>query len=181
MNSHILITGKPRSGKTTLIKNLILIAKENYSVAGFYTEEILKKGKRIGFNIRTLEGETGILALTSNYFYKTHSHLKYHKLGRYMVFTSDIETITIPEFYKEAEIFFCDEIGKMELFSSKFKESILFALDKKPFLIATISLYNLPFILNIKNRQDTTVLELTLQNRKRIINIISSEFKNRIK
>jgi len=85
MNNHILITGKPRSGKTTLIKNLIPIAKENYSVAGFYTEEILEKGKRIGFNIRTLEGETGILALTSNYFYKTHSHSKYHKLGRYMV------------------------------------------------------------------------------------------------
>ena len=181
MNNHILITGKPRIGKTTLIKNLILIAKENYSVAGFYTEEILEKGKRIGFSICTLEGETGILALTSNYFYKTHSHSKYHKLGRYMVLTSDIEAIAIPELYKEADILFCDEIGKMELFSSKFKESILFALDKKPFLIATISLYNLPFILNIKNRQDTTVLELTLQNRKRIIDIISSEFKNRIK
>jgi nucleoside-triphosphatase len=54
--AHILITGLPGVGKTTLIRGLATrLAK--YDPAGFYTEEIRdSQGKREGFRIVTLSG-----------------------------------------------------------------------------------------------------------------------------
>lgn len=51
---HILLTGKPRSGKTSLLKR---ITQDLKSVGGFYTEKIIKDNRRVGFKIITLEGK----------------------------------------------------------------------------------------------------------------------------
>ena len=56
---HLLITGRPGVGKTTLIKRLIPALPP---AGGFYTEEIRSCGERVGFKIVTLAGEEGILA-----------------------------------------------------------------------------------------------------------------------
>ncbi len=57
--TNFLVTGKPRIGKTTLIKRVI----ENLPcVGGFYTEEISRLNVRQGFKIVTMDGKEGILA-----------------------------------------------------------------------------------------------------------------------
>ena len=98
-----------------------------------------------------------------------------------MISVNDIEEIMVPEFSKKAEIIICDEIGKMELFSSKFKESIWNALDSKYLILGTISYHNIPFINTIKNREDTTILELTFFNREKLQQIVIHEIKKRMK
>lgn len=175
MSNHLLITGKPRVGKTTLIKKLIPIFKEKYSLAGFYTEEIRKNGDRVGFSIHSIKGKSGILAQSG-----TPPSESYYQFGKYMVSVGDIEEIMVPELFKNAEIIICDEIGKMELFSTKFKESIQYALDNKYLIVGTISYHNIPFINTIKNRKDTTILELTYMNRDKLLQIVIHEVNKRM-
>ncbi|MCM8758134.1 MAG: AAA family ATPase, partial [Candidatus Omnitrophica bacterium] len=56
---HILLTGRPRSGKTTLLKKII---SKLDNCGGFYTEEVLKDNRRVGFKIKTIDGKEAILA-----------------------------------------------------------------------------------------------------------------------
>lgn len=59
--TNILITGKPRTGKTTLVKRLVESLRR-VRAGGFYTEEITRNNIRQGFKIVTLDGKEGILA-----------------------------------------------------------------------------------------------------------------------
>ena len=61
MQKNILLTGSPGIGKTTVIKKVI--AELNPAlVGGFWSTEIRRGSKRIGFAIKTIDGEEGILA-----------------------------------------------------------------------------------------------------------------------
>ncbi len=175
MNNHVLITGKPGVGKTTLIKQLVNDLKRNYSIAGFYTEEVREGGERIGFDIHTIGGKIGVLARST-----APPCEYYYRLGKYMVATTDIESIAVPELYKNVDIIICDEIGKMELFSTKFKEAIIYALNEQSLILATISNHNIPFIKKVKHRKDTIVFELTLKNRLGFHETVIKEVKRRI-
>ncbi|UCH07467.1 MAG: hypothetical protein JSV55_00235 [Deltaproteobacteria bacterium] len=57
---NILLTGPPRSGKSTLIEAVIERIKE--PVTGFFTREMREGGERVGFSINSLWGSDGILA-----------------------------------------------------------------------------------------------------------------------
>ena len=60
MKQVYLLTGRPGTGKTSLIKKAITGI---YGQAGgFYTEEIRNHGVREGFRLVTLSGGTAILA-----------------------------------------------------------------------------------------------------------------------
>ena len=58
---HLLITGLPGTGKTTLLVRLARSLAE-FRPAGFYTEEIRERGERLGFRLMSLDGRKGILA-----------------------------------------------------------------------------------------------------------------------
>lgn len=75
MKKHILLTGKPGIGKTSVIKKILPLVGMN--AGGFFTEEIRVMERRMGFRIVTLDGTDGILAhieCNSNY-----------KVGKYRV------------------------------------------------------------------------------------------------
>ncbi len=77
MGSKILITGPPRSGKSTLISRIIeYYSKKNYVIYGFLTPEVRMGGKRVGFDVEDIySGKRNKLARIGNY--KTQ-----FKLGR---------------------------------------------------------------------------------------------------
>ena len=61
-----------------------------------------------------------------------------------------------------------DEIGKMELFSEKFKEAVAKALEAKNKVLGTITLAKLSFVEEIKKRRDTKIFYLTKENKEKI-------------
>jgi nucleoside-triphosphatase len=154
----ILLSGPPKIGKTTIAEQLI----KPYS--GFYTDEILKQGKRVGFAIRTFSGKTGIL-----------SHIDFKsrlKVGRYRVSLTDLEEMALPEIeegIKKKEIILIDEIGKMELFSEKFKNMVLKTLDSDACFLGTIIYTNRPWTDQLKSRPEVELFEVTADNRDRLV------------
>ncbi|MCD6472015.1 NTPase [Candidatus Aerophobetes bacterium] len=157
----MLICGKPGVGKTTLIK---IIAKNlKGKAAGFYTEEIRKEKVRVGFKIKNLEGKEGILA---------HINCQSpYRIGKYKVNLKEFEEIALPsieEGIKEGKIIIIDEIGKMELYSKKFRQLVIQALESSNNVIATIPIYKNEFLEEIRERKDAKIIKITRENREKI-------------
>lgn len=167
MAIHILLTGNPRTGKTTLIKRIVKDLR--HPCGGFYTEEIAREGKRVGFRIKTLNGKEGILAMKG-----LRSRFR---LGKYGINIKDLEEIgvkAVMEALENRDFIIIDEIGKMELFSQKFKDIVLKALDSGKRLIGVIHAADLGFLKSIKARGDVTLFEVDLSNHEEIMGKITS-------
>ncbi len=163
----ILVTGPPRSGKTTLVMRL-LEKLPAMKAAGFYTEEIRERGERKGFKLISLSGASGVL-----------SHVDFkssRRVGKYKVDVEGFENFLSEISFDAADIAVIDEIGKMELFSSEFKELVkkLIASDKT--LIATVALKGGGFIEDIKRTPGVKLFSLTQNNRDEVLGEIAALF-----
>ncbi len=173
----ILITGKPRAGKTTLLKKIYEeLLKRGFKMRGFYTGEIKEENKRVGFFIENLEGKKKVFA-----HQKIQSEFK---VGKYGVDIKALEEIGLPEIegaISERNFLLIDEIGKMELFSKKFEEMVRKAFDSEINIIATIAISPHPFIKEIKKRNDIKIYNLSEEKRdyvfKKILKICEEELK----
>jgi len=159
---NILICGRPGVGKTTLMKKVAKNLGEKAS--GFYTEEIREEKGRVGFKIKNLEGKEGILA---------HINCKSpYRVGKYKVNLKEFEEISLSSIergIKEEKIIIIDEIGKMELYSKKFRQVVIQALDSPNNVIATIPAYKNEFLEKIRQRRDVEIHEVTEENREKLI------------
>ena len=159
LKKNILVTGPPRSGKSTLIERIVSELKsKGLTVGGINTPEIREENRRIGFWITDLmTGEKGIMA---------HVEInKKYRVGKYGV---DLETIkrigvaAIRHAIENAEIIVLDEIGKMELFSREFKNAIEDLLNSEKTVIGTIGLrLHDNFAYKVKSRNDVELFFLT--------------------
>ena len=138
MKVKILITGPPRSGKSTLIARLIeYFSKKQISIYGFLTPEVRKGNRRIGFDVEdisTKEREKLARISRSNSDYR---------LGKYSVSINGLERIisNIEDIrFTEEDLLIIDEIGKMELFSKKFHDFILHIFRSDLTILATIGI-----------------------------------------
>jgi nucleoside-triphosphatase len=171
LKKNIFLTGAPSSGKTTVIKKLLI--RLNYPVSGFYTEEERMAGKRIGFLMQTVDGKKGYLAHKD---IRSDIHIR-----RYGVSIENIEQIAVPSIIpKNRNIIILDEIGKMECFSEVFKRAALGALDSQNIVIGTITFGGDEFILGIKRRDDTEIHEVTPENRDMLPEMISRKISDLI-
>ena len=144
-------------GKTTILEELAALLGD--SAIGFLTIEVREENTRIGFDIQTFDGHTGILA-------RAGLPSKFH-IGRYGVDLDSFERIAIPALKTiENKILIVDEIGKMELRSDRFRDALLLALDTDHTVVAAIMQSNNPFADSIKQRSDCKLIEATSKNRK---------------
>ena len=156
MQKNILITGKPKSGKSTLLRKII---NDISNKVGFVTNEVRENGERIGFEIETSTGDKSLLASVN---LKTNL-----KVSKYFVNIINLDKIIQKvSVYANGDLLFVDEIGQMELFSEKFKGLVLNYLDSQNMCIATISkIYQDDFIKQIKSRKDVILVEIEEGNR----------------
>ena len=158
MGKTILLTGRPRVGKTTLIKEVV--ERLPGRVGGFYTEEIKQRGQRQGFRIMTLDGQEGILA---------HVNVRSrYRVSKYGVDLADLERVGVTAIQHAIAASDCvviDEIGKMELFSAAFKEAVLTAIESDKFVLGTIMHRSHPWADAIKAHSQVTLIKVTEANR----------------
>jgi nucleoside-triphosphatase len=134
MSVRIFLTGMPRCGKSTVVQKVLeKIGKKGLRIAGILTPEKKLRGERWGFEIIDIaSGERGILASVN-----TKSKVRVSKYG---VNVADIDRIAakFEQSLHIADIIVIDEIGKMEFYSSKFKEVLQKALESNKALLATL-------------------------------------------
>ena len=161
MGRTILLTGRPRVGKTTIIKDVV--TKLGGRAGGFYTEEVREQGRRQGFKIVTLDGQEGILA---------HVNIKSSmRVSKYGVNLADLEGIgvaAIREALAHKDYVVIDEIGKMELFSQAFKDAVWEAIHSDKPVLGTITRASHPWANRVKALPQVTVIEVTEANRNQI-------------
>ena len=120
---NIFITGNPRCGKSTLIQK-ILDEIPDEKLSGFITPEIRVKGLRQGFKIIDLASRKEEILASVN--------IKQGPgVSRYRVSIEGIDTIMdkFLESYGDSEYVIIDEIGMMEFYSNKFRETVRVMLD----------------------------------------------------
>ena len=158
----IMLTGEAGVGKTTIIERVL--EKGNFRAGGFITGEIREKGRRVGFEITSLKGESGMLA-----------HIDYHsqfKVGKYYVNLEDLERVGVAAIRKaleEDDLIVIDEIGKMELFSREFKAAVRAVLGSKKPVLGSIMFQRSPFADGIKQWPKVQVFEVNKQNRNWLV------------
>lgn len=154
----LLVTGKPGSGKTTLIR--AVADTLGARAGGFYTAEIREHGRRAGFEIVTPSGERAILA---------HVRLDSpFRVSRYGVDLDALERVgvrALREATRSGLIVVIDEIGKMELLSSAFFDAVMEALELAPRVVASIMIARHPLADRIRHDPRVRILGLTEANR----------------
>ncbi len=162
MGRTILLTGRPGVGKTTIIQSIA--HKLGGAAGGFYTAEIRQGGRRLGFKIVTLEGREGILS---------HVDVKGPpRVSKYGVNVRDLEEIGVAALLramKEGRYVIVDEIGKMELFSQRFRETIAAAIAGDSLVVGTVMKGRDPWVDELKSLPQVTVLEVTGSNRDHMV------------
>ena len=157
----ILLEALPRTGKSTAIKKIIDLLGIN-NCGGFYTEEVKEEGERVGFRIYTLSGKTALLAHV-----KCESE---YKISKYGVDVSTFENLCVKELEDAVnndniKYIIIDEIGPMELFSTKYKELLIGLLNCHKPIIGTIYMNSYPWLDDFKKQENVELIEITLENR----------------
>lgn len=163
MPRNYLITGPPRSGKTTVIQEVMdRLDARGYRAGGIYCPEVRSEGNRVGFDIvDVMTGESQTLA---------HVDLQNGpQVGKYRVNVDAIDAVcaaAFPRAVDKADFLVIDEIAPMEVYSGEFRQQVTHALDTDEPLIAAIHYHTTDgFIGEVKDRDDTEIFEVTADTR----------------
>lgn len=171
MGKVILLTGRPGSGKTTAIRKIV--SQLTREVGGFYTEEIREKGRRVGFRILTMDAREGVMA---------HVDIQSpDRIGKYGVDLTVIDTLAVESLQRaisEKSLIIIDEIGPMELLSSKFKGEVLDVINGDSDVLGTVAKRKNEFINQIRRLPNVTILEIFPGNREQIVEDVVSRLEN---
>lgn len=151
-----IITGKPGSGKSTCVAILIEgLKRKGIMFGGIRTPEVREGGIRTGFVVEDLfTGDKDIFA-----------SIKFSggpSISKYVVDLRRFESIAIPALtraVRECEVIIVDEIGKMELLSSKFVEMIREVWKSNSIAVGTAPLAKIGEVEELKRSSEVIHME----------------------
>lgn len=162
MKQVYLLTGTPGTGKTSLIKQVVAGMKGR--AGGFYTEEIRTQGTREGFRLVTLDGQDTVLAHVKND--------SQYRVGKYGVDIDSLERVGVPALYRavqQCDLVVIDEIGRMELFSTSFREAVSEMIDSGKRVLGTIMIKSHPRADAIKRKPRVNLITVTRDSYRQVL------------
>jgi nucleoside-triphosphatase len=140
-------------------------------VAGFYTQEIREQDRRTGFEMVGLStGQRVLLA-------STHSTSEL-RLRRYGIELSGLEKVVEQELRcAKPQLFVIDEIGKIELYSQLFIETVRSILDGDVAVLGSVAIRGEGLIQEVKLRSDTKMIEVNDDNRNGLPQLVANRFR----
>jgi nucleoside-triphosphatase len=157
---RILLEGRPGSGKTTLLRKLAArLQNESIGAIGFTTRELRKTGRRVGFLIESLQGNSATLASVD-----LEGSIR---VGKYAVDLDALERIALPALRPPTDdtVVIVDELGKMELASAILTDCVQALFDGPNDIVATVHAFRHPVTDRLKQRTDVKILRVTHANR----------------
>ncbi|MFW6102890.1 MAG: nucleoside-triphosphatase [Chloroflexota bacterium] len=167
----LLLTGKPGSGKTTIIRKAL--NGTQVKAGGFLTEETRENSVRTGFRIETLDGRRGVLA-------RRDAHNNPPRVGSYSVDTSVMVDIAVPalrEAANSADLVVIDEIGKMEMLCPAFVRELDHLADSDVPVLGTVLMSSHPQGDRIKAFPFVTLLQVTAETRDDVLALVQEWLK----
>lgn len=171
----MFLTGIPGVGKSTVVRQVVeRMQLDGVRVGGMTSADLRSGSARIGFEIRNLlSGEGGVLAHVNQ--------AAGPKIGRYRVNSEDLDKIgagAILSAIKDADLIVIDEVGPMELTSTRFKDAVQAALIcGKPVLGTVHRNAQDPLVRAIKSGPGIEVIEVTYENRAALPGTLVERFK----
>jgi nucleoside-triphosphatase len=153
---RLLLEGRPGIGKTTVTRRLLkLLQKAGVPVAGFTTGELRIGGRREGFVVEAVSGAREVLA---------HVDLPGPpRVGRYGVDLAALERVALPALREPGAggVVVVDELGRMELASAAFCETVVELLGRDVAVVATVHHARHQLTDALKRRPDIRVVRVT--------------------
>jgi nucleoside-triphosphatase len=166
---RILLTGPPQCGKTTVVRRVVEAFPGR--AAGFYTQEGRKRGRRVGFEIVTLDGDKAWL-----------SHVDFpgpHRVGKYGVSLESLHRVALPAMVARPgiDLIVVDEIGKMECLSRRFVDAMEGLWTASVPLLVTVAVKGGGYMQKIKEKPEALLITVTPGNRddlpRRLLKLLS--------
>ncbi|MFQ5599558.1 MAG: nucleoside-triphosphatase [Candidatus Krumholzibacteriia bacterium] len=170
---HVLLTGRPGCGKTTVVRRVIE-QLGRLRLAGFYTREVRQDGGRVGFEAVGLGGGCAMLA--------HRDFASRLRVGRYGVQLEAFDRLIRSELDRppgDADLFIVDEIGKMECCGDVFLHAVRRLLDGPVPILATVASRGAGLIAEVKARPDAELLVVSAENRDRLPGELAGRFRRR--
>jgi nucleoside-triphosphatase THEP1 len=166
----ILLTGRPKSGKSTMLAQLLSGIEPKH---GLFSPEVREREVRIGFDLQDERGKSAILSRTDK--------PTGYPVGRYFVDLSSLESFIEHLFvYTPEQLLFIDEIGQMQLYSDRFMDLVRDFIDSPNDFIGTISqVFDHPFIEDLKKREDILFCTVTPENRDALSVVLAEALRHR--
>jgi nucleoside-triphosphatase len=159
VSTNLLVTGPPRSDKTTVVRRVEdRLASRGYQAGGIFCPQLRSDGERVGFEIVDLTtGEARTLAHVDREEGPT--------VGEYRVNVEGIGSICAAAFvraFDDADVLIVDEIAPMEVYSDEFVRQVRRGLDSDHPLVAAVHHRSREgFIGEVKARDDAEMFEVT--------------------
>lgn len=171
MNKYVIVAPR-RTGKTTLVNRLIECTSKN--VRGFQTARLMNVQDENGLHPLYIF-PAGKNIVVDNKHCLGYCGKGVHKVNNDVFNSLGVKLISSDN---KDDLIVMDEVGFMEMEATQFKKKIFDVLESKnPVLIMLKDKPGISFLDEIKNRKDIELINMTIENRDEVFELIKDRLK----
>ncbi|RLG49022.1 MAG: nucleoside triphosphatase [Thermoproteota archaeon] len=162
-----MVRGRPGSGKSTTLREVAArLQGVGVDVSGIITPEVRVSGSRVGFEVVDIASGERVTFASVRFGGK-------FRVSKYGVDVEAFERVAIPALERPSSVYLIDEVGKMELFSGRFREVVEALFSSNSPVVCSAPSYRLEFVERLAARPDTEVFWVRRGESARVARVIA--------